>query len=80
MHACMHRVAIPFSQTNSRVFNGIFKQFSRVFQGLLALPPPTQYEITTPPPRTRKWESCNGTNKRILTIQQLRKQLNFYTC
>ena len=26
----------------------------------------------------KKWESCNGTNKRILTIQQLRKQLDFY--
>ena len=26
------RVAIPFSQTNSRDFKGIFKQFSRVFQ------------------------------------------------
>ena len=31
------------------VFKGIFKQFSRVFQGFLALPP-TQYEITTAPP------------------------------
>ena len=30
------RVTIPFSQTNSRVFKGIFKQFSRVFQGFLA--------------------------------------------